>query len=275
MKSRPTDFIFIFIFILIIGFAVIALFPFLWLLSTSFKGAEELFSYPPTLIPKNFVTENYSGVWNAVPFGVYFLNTVIIVLSTVLLNIFVSSLAGYAFARLKFKGKELLFLLVLATIMIPKELIIIPLYTTVLKLSLADTLAGVILPFAVEGYAIFMMRQAFLSVPADLEEAARIDGCSYFRIWWNIMMPVAKPTIAVLSIFTFIGTWGDFLWPLIVLKSQENFTLQVGLSYMMGTFVNNYRYVAAGSVLAIIPVILVFVFAQKYFEKGIMSGMGK
>lgn len=271
MKRKPSFLILIFVLI----FAVIALFPFLWLLGTSFKGAEEIFSYPPTFIPKNFVTENYYGVWNTVPFEMYFLNTLIIVVSTVLLNVFVSSLAGYAFARLKFKGKEFLFLLVLATIMIPKELIIIPLYTTVLKLSLADTLAGVILPFAVEGFAIFMMRQAFLSIPADLEEAARIDGCSYFRIWWNIMMPIAKPTIAVLSIFTFIGTWGDFLWPLVVLKSQENFTLQVGLSYMMGTFVNNYRYVAAGSVLAIIPVVLVFVFAQKYFEKGILAGIGK
>lgn len=271
MKRKPN----LLIFILIIIFALIALFPFLWLLGTSFKGAEELFSYPPTFIPKNFVTENYSGVWNAVPFEMYFLNTLIIVVSTVLLNVFVSSLAGYAFARLKFKGKEFLFLMVLATIMIPKELIIIPLYTTVLKLGLADTLAGVILPFAVEGFAIFMMRQAFLAIPADLEEAARIDGCSSFRIWWNIMMPIAKPTLAVLSIFTFIGTWGDFLWPLIVLKSQNHFTLQVGLSYMMGTFVNNYRYVAAGSVLAIIPVILIFLFAQKYFEKGILSGIGK
>lgn len=265
----------LFIFILILIFAVIALFPFLWLLGTSFKGAEELFSYPPKLIPEQFVTENYSGVWDAVPFELYFINSLIVVVATVILNVLISSLAGYALARLKFKGKEFLFLLVLATIMIPKELIIIPLYTTVLKLGLADTLTGVILPFAVEGFAIFMMRQAFLAIPTDLEEAARIDGCSFFRIWWNIMMPITKPTIAVLAIFTFIGTWGDFLWPLVVLKSQSNFTLQVGLSYMMGTFVNNYRYVAAGSVLAIIPVILVFLFVQKYFEKGITAGIGK
>lgn len=261
--------------ILITSFLVIALFPFLWLLSTSFKGAEELFSYPPKIIPKNFVTENYSGVWNAVPFEIYFLNSLIVVTASVILNVLLSSLAGFALARFKFKGSGFIFLMVLATIMIPKELIIIPLYTTVLTLGLADTLTGVIIPFAVEGFAIFMMRQAFIAIPADLEEAARIDGCSLFRIWWNIMLPITKPTIAVLSIFTFIGTWGDFLWPLVVLKSQSNFTLQVGLSYMMGTFVNNYRYVAAGSVLAMIPVILVFVFAQKYFEKGITAGIGR
>lgn len=261
--------------ILIIISLIVSLFPFLWLLSTSFKGAEELFSYPPNLIPKNFVIENYTGVWNAVPFEIYFINSLIVVISSVILNVLLASLAGFALARFKFKGREFLFVLVLAAIMIPKELIIIPLYTTVLKLGLADTLIGVIIPFAVEGFAIFMMRQAFLSIPYELQEAALIDGCSSFRIWWNIMLPITKPSIAVISIFTFIGTWGDFLWPLVVLKSQSNFTLQVGLSYLMGTFVNNYRYVAAGAVLSVIPVVLVFIFAQKYFERGITAGIGK
>lgn len=254
---------------------LIAVIPFLWLLTTSFKGAEEIFSYPPTIFPKDFVLQNYSGVWKTVPFGRYFINSTIVVVVTVLMNLTISSLAGYGFARFKFKGKELLFLIVLGSMMIPKELIIIPLYTTVLKLSLADSLAGVILPFAVDGLAIFMMRQAFLSIPKEMEEAAVMDGCSSFRIWWNVMLPMTKPTIAVLAIFTFIGTWGDFLWPLVVLKSPENYTLQVGLSYMMGTFINNYRYVAAGAVLAIIPVLILFVFAQKYFEKGIYAGVGK
>ena len=159
--------------------------------------------------------------------------------------------------------------------MIPKELIIIPLYTTILKLSWSDTLIGVILPFAVEGLAIFMMRQAFVSIPKELEEAALVDGCSVFKLWWKVMLPMTKPTIAVIAVFTFIGTWGDFLWPLIVLKSQENYTVQVGLSYMTGTFVNNYKFIAAGAVLAVIPLIIVFIFTQKYFEKGMLSGSGK
>ncbi len=254
---------------------LVALIPFLWLITTSFKGAEEIFSYPPSILPKDFVLQNYSGVWNTVPFGKYFINSIIVVVATVFLNLTISSLAGFGFARFKFKGRELLFILVLGSMMIPKELIIIPLYSTILKLNLADSLAGVILPFAVEGLAIFMMRQAFLSIPKEMEEAAVMDGCSSFRIWWNIMLPMTKPTIAVLAIFTFIGTWGDFLWPLVVLKSPEHYTLQVGLSYMMGTFINNYRYVAAGAVLAIIPVLLLFLFAQKYFEKGIYTGVGK
>jgi putative chitobiose transport system permease protein len=256
-------------------FGIIAVGPFLWLLSTSFKGAEEIFAFPPTLIPGKFNFENYSGVWNAIPFGVYIINSLIVVLITVFLNLTISSLAGFALARFNFKGKSFFFLLVLASMMIPKEITIIPLYTMILKFNLADTLTGVILPFAVEGFAIFLMRQAFLAIPKEIEEAARIDGCSLFRLWWSVLTPITKPTLATLAIFTFIGTWGDFIWPLIVLKSPENFTLQVGLSYMIGTFVNNYRYVAAGSVLAILPVLVLFLTLQKYFEKGLFMGSGK
>ncbi|MCX6136768.1 MAG: carbohydrate ABC transporter permease [Ignavibacteriales bacterium] len=255
--------------------AVVAVFPFLWLLSTSFKGAEELFAFPPTLIPAHFIFENYSGVWNAVPFSTYTINSVIIAVVSIVLNVLLSSLAGFALARWNFRYRELFFVLVLGAMMIPKEVIIIPLYTTVLKMKMADTLAGVILPFAVEGFAIFMMRQAFLSIPKEIEEAGIIDGASPLRLWWSVMVPMTRPTIATLIIFTFIGTWGDFLWPLVVLKSSEHFTLQVGLSYMTGTFVDNYRYVAAGAVLAVIPVLVVFLLMQKHFERGLFAGSTK
>jgi putative chitobiose transport system permease protein len=261
---------------IIIGlFGLIALFPFLWLLSTSFKGAEEIFAYPPRLIPGSFELGNYSGVWSAVPFGKYLFNSVVIAVFTCLLNLTTASLAGYALAHLEFKGKEMLFLLIPASMMIPKELIIIPVYISVLKMHIADTLAGVIIPFAVEGYAIFMMRQAFLAVPKELSEAAIMDGCTPLKLWFKVMLPLTKPTLAVLGLFTFIGSWGDFLWPLVVLKSESNYTLQVGLSYMMGTFVNNFRYVAAGSILALLPVMLLFLFSQKYMIKGLLSGSGK
>jgi putative chitobiose transport system permease protein len=260
---------------LLIMTAGAALFPFIWLLSTSFKGAGEIFSYPPNLIPEEFVFENYTGIWEFLPFGFYFMNSIIVVVLTVLLNLLMASLAGFSLARFDFRGREFLFILVLASMMIPRELILIPLYSTILDLNLADTLAGVILPFAVEGFAIFLMRQAFLSIPKEIEEAAVMDGASYLRIWWKIMLPMTKPSLAVLAVFTFIGTWGDFLWPLIVLKDQQNFTLQVGLSYMMGTFVDNYRYIAAGSVLAVIPVVILFVFSQKYLVRGIYSGSVK
>ncbi|HOJ18611.1 MAG: carbohydrate ABC transporter permease [Ignavibacteriales bacterium] len=260
---------------LLLFFALIAVFPFLWLLSTSLKGSEELFAFPPDLIPQTLNFENYSGAFNSVPFGDYFINSFIIVSVTVMLNLLISSLAGYGLARFSFKGRELIFLLIVASLMIPKEIIIIPLYVSILKLNLADSLVGVIIPFAVEGFAIYMMRQAFLSIPKEIEEAAVMDGCGFFKMWWTVMLPMTKPTLITLAIFTFIGTWGDFLWPLIVLKSPENYTLQVGLSYMMGTFVNNYRYVAAGSVIAIIPVLILFLASQKHFQRGLFMGSGK
>lgn len=256
-------------------FALIAVFPFLWLISTSLKSSGEIFAFPPNLIPDSLNLENYSGAWNSVPFGSYFINSTLIVSITVVINLFISSLAGYGLARFNFRGKGVIFLLIIASLMIPKEIIIIPLYISVLKMNLADTIIGVILPFAVEGFAVYMMRQAFLTIPKEIEEAAIMDGCGFFKLWWSVMLPMTKPTLATLGLFTFIGTWGDFLWPLIVLKSPENYTLQVGLSYMIGTFVNNYRYVAAGSVIAMLPVILVFLFSQKHFQRGLFMGSGK
>lgn len=258
--------------ILLLGVTVIAVGPFLWLLSTSVKGAEELFAYPPTFIPSTFVWENYLGLWHAIPLGAYFINTIIVTLLSVLLNVLLSSLAGFAFARMQFGYRSVMFYAVIAAILIPKEVIILPLYATVLKMHLADTLLGVALPFAVDGLGVFMMRQAFLAIPREIEDAALVDGASPLRLWWNIMLPMTRPTIATLTIFTFIAAWGDFLWPLVVLKSPENYTLQVGLSFMMGTFVDNFRYVAAGAVLSILPVFIVFVVMQKHFERGLFAG---
>ena len=258
--------------ILLLGVTVIAVGPFLWLLSTSFKGAEELFAYPPTFIPTTFVLENYIGLWRAIPLGVYFINTIVVTLISVFLNVILSSLAGFAFARMQFRYRSVMFYAVIAAILIPKEVILLPLYATVLKMHLADTLLGVALPFAVDGLGIFMMRQAFLAIPREIEDAALVDGASPLRLWWNIMFPMTRPTIATLSIFTFIAAWGDFLWPLVVLKSPEHYTLQVGLSFMMGTFVDNFRYVAAGAVLSILPVFAIFALMQKHFERGLFAG---
>ena len=256
-------------------FGLFALVPVLWLVSTSFKGAEELFAFPPVLLPQQFVLQNYTGVWNAVPFLTYTMNSIIVSAASIAINVTLASLAGFALARYRFTGRNLILIFVLAAMMAPKEVMIIPLYTTILKMHLADTLTGVVLPFAVEGFSIFLMRQAFMAIPKEIEEAGILDGVSPLRLWWSVMMPMTKPAIATLAIFTFIGTWGDFLWPLVVLKSPEQYTLQVGLSYMIGTFVDNYRFVAAGAVLAIIPVIVVFAAMQKHFERGIFAGADK
>lgn len=262
------------IIVLTLGVAVSVL-PFVWLLSTSLKGAEELFAFPPVLIPSVFVWENYSGLWNAVPMAAYFMNSVIVTVVSVTGTLLFCSMAGFALARYRFKYRQVFLVMIIAAMMIPKEVIILPLFTMVLKLGLADSLAGVILPFIVDAMGIFMMRQAFLSIPAEIEEAAIMDGASPFGLWWRVMVPMTKPMMATLAIFTFIAQWGDFLWPLVVLKSPEQFTLQVGLSYLTGTFVDNFRYVAAGGIISIIPVVIVFMVMQRYFERGLFSGSGK
>lgn len=260
----------------ILAFGVAAsVLPFVWLLSTSLKGAEELFAFPPALIPSVIMWENYSGLWNAVPMATYFMNSILVTVISVAGTLLFCSMAGFALARYRFKYRQVFLVMIIAAMMIPKEVIILPLFTIVLKMGLADSLAGVILPFIVDAMGIFMMRQAFLSIPVEIEEAGIMDGASPFVLWWRVMMPMTKPMMATLAIFTFIAQWGDFLWPLVVLKSPEQFTLQVGLSYLMGTFVDNFRYVAAGGIISIIPVVIVFVVMQRYFERGLFSGSGK
>ncbi|MCX8056399.1 MAG: carbohydrate ABC transporter permease [Ignavibacteria bacterium] len=253
-------------------FIAIALFPFVWLISTSLKGAEEIFQFPPKLIPSDLTFKNFVEVWEAIPFGKYYLNSFIVSIAVVFGNLFLGSLTGFLLARRNFKFKNILFFFVLVSILIPQEMILIPLYLIVLKLKLIDSLAGIILPAFVNGFSIFMMRQAFLSIPKEIEDAALSDGCNLFKLYWKVMLPMTKPTLISLGLLIFISTWGDFLFPLIVLRSQENYTLQVGLSYMTGTFVDNFRLIAAGSLLSVFPSILLTIFLSKYFEKGIFEG---
>ncbi len=254
-------------------FTITAIFPFLWLISTSFKGAEEIFKFPPNLIPSKFTLQNFIEVWNAIPFGRYYLNSIVVSISVVVGNLFLGSLTGFILARTNFRFKKLLFFMVIVSLIIPQEMILIPLYLILLQIKLTDTLIGVIAPSLVTGFSIFMMRQAFLSIPKEIEDAAIVDGCSLFSIYWKIMLPMTKPTLISLGLLVFIASWGDFLFPLIVLRSQENYTLQVGLSYMTGTFVDNFRLIAAGSLLAMLPSILLTIFLSRYFEEGIFSGI--
>jgi len=250
-------------------------FPFLWLLSTSLKGTEEVFAFPPKLLPSQPNVNNYLEVWKAAPFEKYFLNSIIISIISTLTNLIIASLSGFALAKLHFKFKGIFFLMVLSAMFLPREASVIPLYVITLNLGMADTLLGASLPVAVEAFSILMMRNAFLSIPDEIQEAAIVDGCGLFKLFYKIMLPMTFPTLTTICIFSFIGAWGDFLWPIIVLKSQENYTLQVGLSYMLGTFAGNFKYVAAGSILALIPVIAIFIFFQKYFEQGLFAGIGK
>jgi len=262
--------------------SLLSIFPFIWLISTSLKGnAENIFAYPPQIIPSDFTLQNYIGVWKRVNFIAYFMNSMIVAGATVLLNLILSSLAGYPLARMEFAGKKTAFFSILATIMVPFQAIMLPVYLITLKLNMVDSVnnfmgyLGLVLPFAVSAFGIFLMRQAFLAIPKEMEEAAIVDGCNVFQVFWKVLLPMVKPTLAVLAIFTFIGSWGEFLWPSIVLTKESMYTLPVGVNNLQGMFSSNWRFIAAGSILATVPIIIFFLAMQRYFISGENEGAVK
>lgn len=264
---------------ILIFVSLLSIFPFIWLISTSLKGASEnIFAYPPTIIPSDFTLSNYLGVWNKVDFIAYFVNSMVVAGGTVFLNLLLSALAAYPLARMNFHGKKVMFFAVLATIMVPFQAIMLPVYLITIKLNLVDSVnnfmgyLGLIMPFAVSAFGIFLMRQAFLAIPKEMEEAAIVDGCNVFQVFWRIILPMVKPSLAVLAIFTFIGSWGEFLWPSIVLTKEAMYTLPVGVNNLQGMFSSNWRFIAAGSILSTIPIIIFFLAMQKYFISGENDG---
>jgi putative chitobiose transport system permease protein len=259
--------------------SLLSIFPFIWLISTSLKGASEnIFAYPPQIIPSEFTFQNYIGVWKRVDFVRYFINSIIVAGATVFLNLMLSSFAAYPLAKMKFAGKKFTFFAILATIMIPFQAIMLPVYLITLKLNLVDSVnnfmgyLGLIMPFAVSAFGIFLMRQAFLTIPKEMEEAAIVDGCNVFQVFFKVLLPMVKPSLAVLAIFTFIGSWGEFLWPSIVLTKETMYTLPVGVNNLQGMFSSNWRFIAAGSILATIPIVIFFIAMQKYFISGENEG---
>ncbi|MEO0458388.1 MAG: carbohydrate ABC transporter permease [Cyanobacteria bacterium P01_A01_bin.114] len=253
------------IYALLLGIAVAMLLPLLWLVSTAFKSSEEnIFQFPPQFIPQNPTFSNFIEVWQTNPFGQYFFNSTLIAVVTVALNLLFCSLAAYPLARLAFRGREIIFSLIVSTILIPFQIVMIPLYILTVQLGLRNTYLGVIFPAIASAFGIFLMRQAFQGVPKELEEAARIDGCSELGIWWNVMIPAVRPALVTLAIFVFIGSWSDFLWPLIVLDRPEYYTLPLGVARLAGSFSLDWRLIAAGSVISIVPIVVFFVVMQGY-----------
>ncbi len=252
-------------YVLLGAIAFVMLFPLLWLISTSFKSpAENIFQFPPQLFPSQPTFQNFLTVWQSNPFGQYLFNSTIIAVLTVGLNLLFCSLAAYPLARLDFRGRDLIFTSIVSTIMIPFQIVMIPLYILTVQLGLRNSYLGVIFPSIASAFGIFLLRQAFQGVPKELEEAARIDGCSELGLWWNIMLPAVRPALVTLAIFVFIGSWSDFLWPLIVLDRPEYYTLPLGVATLAGTFSLDWRLIAAGSVISIAPVLLFFLFMQRY-----------
>ena len=254
--------------------AISMLFPFLAMLNLSFVNNNEIFSNAGKVIHTNLTLENYKSVFNQIPLSVYFLNSLIVAFVTTVGQVIFAALAGYAFARMNFKYKNALFLVILITMLIPPQVNIIPLFFLMRELHLIDTYQALILPALFGGFGVFLMRQYFLGLPKDLEESAKIDGCNLFQTFFKIALPLALPTVATLAIFTFVTTWNSFMWPLIVTNSEGMRTLPVGLAIYKGSFreITLWGELLACSVICTIPVIGVFLLGKKYFISDILQG---
>lgn len=245
--------------------ALIMLFPLFWLISTALKSpSENIFQFPPQFFPTQPTFDNFIQVWQSLPFAQYLFNSTLVAGLTVILNLLFCALAAYPLARLEFKGRNIIFAIIVSTIMIPFQIVMIPLYILTVQLGLKNSYLGIIFPSLASAFGIFLLRQAFQGVPKELEEAARMDGCSELGIWWFIMLPAIRPALVTLTIFTLIGSWSDFLWPLIVIDQPEYYTLPLGVARLAGTFSLDWRLIAAGSVIAIAPILLLFIILQRY-----------
>ncbi len=251
--------------VLLLGIALAMLLPLIWLVSTSLKGpAEDIFTSPPALLPSQPSMEAYLRLFSDNPMLGYLLNSTLVSGLAVVANLLFCSLAAYPLARMRFAGRGLVLALVVATILIPFQVVMIPLYLLMVQLGLRNTLLALILPQAATAFGIFLLRQSFAGVPAELEEAARIDGCTPLGEWWNVMIPAARADLITLAMFVFIGTWSDFLWPLVILDDPKLYTLPLGLQQLASSFSLDWRLVAAGSVVSILPVLAVFIGLQRY-----------
>ncbi|MGE4357732.1 MAG: carbohydrate ABC transporter permease [Candidatus Omnitrophota bacterium] len=247
--------------------------PFLWMVSTSLKEPQAVFiqlkPWWRNWIPPKIVWSNYYRAWKAVPFGRFYLNSIIVAVCVTAGVVFTSSFAAYAFSRLNFPGRDKLFFAYIATMMIPGSVIIIPQFALIRILGWIDTYRALIIPAMFTAFGTFLLRQFFMTIPKDLEDAAKIDGCGYFGIYWRIILPLSKPALSTLTIFTFQGNWGSFMWPLLVTNRTELRTLPIGLEYFKSQYTTDWTLLMAGSVMVILPIILLFIFNQRFFVEGV------
>ncbi len=254
--------------ILIAG-AIMMVFPFIWMILTSFKTMAESTAAPPVIIPSSFSLANYKEALTNLPFLTFFWNTLFVALAKMLGQLLLCSLAAYAFARIDFPGRNVIFLLFLSVLMIPYQIFIIPQYLIMLDLGWLNSIKALFVPGLFSAFGTFLLRQFFMTLPKEIEEAATLDGCNHLRIYGQIMLPMIVPGLVAVGIFTILSSWNDLLWPLIVNNSPEKLTLAAGLAFLRGEHLTNYPVLMAGSLMAVLPMILMFVFLQKYFIEGI------
>jgi putative chitobiose transport system permease protein len=255
--------------------ALVTMLPFVWIFLTSIKGPlDSIYSVPPQFIPHDPTLANFTRVWNLLPVANFLANSIIASVATVTLNLLITSLAAYPFAKMRFPGRDIIFYLLLATFVVPPQLTFIPSFVLAVNFfHYYDTLLAVILPSLATVFNIFLLRQAFRTVPNDLLDAARMDGAGELRIWWQVVMPVIRPSLATAAIFTFVNSWNDFFWPSLMLHTRERMTLPVGLVALQGAFASDLRGVAAGVVITVIPILIVFVILQRQFVRGLTGAV--
>jgi len=257
------------LYVALIAGAVIMAFPFYWMVTTAFKGLSEALLFPPTLIPSEWLWDNFVEAWGAAPFPRYFLNTIIMAIGSTLGTLITGALAAYAFARMRFFGKDVLFMMFLATMMIPFEVTLIPDFLIIRALRWYNTYLALIVPWTASVFSIFMLRQFFLSMPKELYEATLLDGGTHFQFLWRVAIPLAIPAMVTVAIFSFLGSWNSLLWPLIVTSRPDLRPIQVGLSAFQSEAGSYYNLLMAAATLAILPVVILFLVAQRQFVEGI------
>jgi multiple sugar transport system permease protein len=251
--------------VLALTVSVVMLLPLVWMVLTSFKPEADIVDFPPRLWPASWTLDHYIDVWDRIPMARLFVNTIVFAGTVTVLSLIFDSMTAYALARLRFRGRNIVFVVILVMLMMPFQVTLIPLYDILSDLGWTNTLPGLIVPRATNAFGIFFLRQFFLSLPADLEEAARIDGAGEFRIYRQIILPLAKPALLTLALFHFMYNWNDLLWPLVIIQSSENQTLPAGLAVFAGQHVVEYGLLMAGSVLALVPIVLFFLLIQRRF----------
>lgn len=260
--------------IVIYALAFLTLAPFVWMVLTSVKDLSEIFVYPPKWLPSSIKYQNFLDAFDAAPFGQYYVNSIIVAVSVTIGQLITCSMAAFAFARLRFWGRDGLFYLFLGTMMIPYNVTMIPSFMVLYWFGWVDSYQALIVPGLASAFGTFLLRQFFMTIPKELEEAAYIDGASKTKVLWQVIIPLAKPALATLAVFTFMGTFNDFLWSLVVINSEELRTVQLGLAVFRDRYITQWDLLMAGSVTAVLPILIVFFFAQKYFIKGIaLSGL--
>jgi putative chitobiose transport system permease protein len=262
-------------YVVLVFLAVITVFPFFWMLMTSLKGpGDPVYSVPPQFIPTDPTLAAYGRVLDLLPIPRFFVNSVIVAVCVGGLNVLVAAMAAYPLAKMRFPGRDAIFYALLATLIVPAQLTYIPSFVLAVNVfHYYDTLPAVIFPNLVSAFNIFLLRQAFRSIPNDLLDAARVDGAGEWRIWWSILLPLIRPSLAAVAIFTFVTSWNDFLWPSLMLHTPDGLTLPVGLAALQSNFISDFRAIAAGVTITVVPIVLLFVVVQRYFVRGLAGAV--